>query len=320
MPTKRGAKAHAKRQRGASHAGFHFHNLYQCCQMKWFIRFVLAIEPNYTATPLLNGSAFHEGKATFYTTASKAKALRKVESELKSRKSEFYNDEQFLSTYERAPILLSHWIEKFGYLDLKRFNIIDVERELEVKIPGTNYVFTVRPDAIVEDKKSGQRFGMETKTSSFSIKTTEMGVYYGDQATAYLWAANTFYDKPLYAIIPDIAYWNKASDKQSNISCVRGDLIRRSQRRIRQFYSALAQLQTIMSQKVRAYEQGADPYTLFQRNTHYCNAFYKACEYAEICDNDLTKIKRLPPGFRRRRTLIKPSFSDYVEDSITGLY
>jgi len=318
-PAKRGEKAHAERQRSASHAGFHFHNLYQCCQMKWFIRYLLRIETKYTATPLINGAAFHEGKALFYTTGSRSKALRKVETEIKSRRAEFESDEEYYKTFERCPVLLDYWINKFGYIDLKRFDLVDVEKELTVTIPGTSYVFTVRPDAIVKEKgKDGDWYGMETKTSSFSIKTTEIGVHYGDQATAYLWAAREHYGRPLYAVIPDIAYWNKSSTGPHNINCVRGDLVQRTEERMRQFTAGIATLQNIISQKVEAYRQGADPYSLFQRNTYYCDAYFKPCEFIEICDNNLTQVKRLPPGFKRSRKLISPRPFDYVEDKLAN--
>lgn len=324
MPKKKskggGQKAYKKRQRKASHAGFHFHNLYDCCQIKWFTRFIMRIEPRYTPTPLLNGSAFHEGKATFYRTGKRDSALRKVESELRSRKSEFENDEEYLTTADRCPILLDAWIEKFGHLDLERFKPIAIEKSLEVTVPGTDYIFTIRPDAIMEDRETGEWVGMETKTSSFSIKTTEMGVYYGDQATAYMWAAGLHYKKPIAYIIPDIAYWNKQATGPHNIKCTRGDLIKRSDRRIRQYVSGLAQQQSEMAQKVEAYRQGYDPYTLWRRNTHYCNAFFKPCEFAEICDNDLTRIKRLPPGYRREKNWIRPKMHDAVEDSAVGIY
>lgn len=318
---KRGTKAYKNRQRGASHAGFHYHNLYQCCQVKWFIKYILRINTKFTSTALINGAAFHEGKATFYTTGSRAKALRKVESEIRNRQQEFESEQEYRTTLERCPILLDYWIEKFGFEDLKRFNIIDVEKELIVRLPGTKNVATVRPDAIVEEKGGdGDWYGMETKTSSFSIKTTEMGVHYGDQSTIYAWAARAHYKRPLFAIIPDIAYWNKQSTGEHNIKIVRGDLIQRSDRRIAQFVGGLVQLQNIISQKIEAYRQGADPYILFQRNTHYCNAFFKPCEYAEICDNDLTRVKRLPPGYKKDRTLIKPKLTDYVEDDLAGIY
>lgn len=317
----RGTKAANARKRRASHAGFHYHNLYDNCQVKWFTRFILRINTTYTATPLINGSAFHEGKALFYLTGSAAKALRKCETEIKQRKDEFSSSEEYFKTLDRCPVLLSHWIDQYGYSDLKRFDIIDVEKELTVKVPGTKYVFTIRPDAIVREKSNKDMlFGMETKTSSFSIKTTEMGVYYGDQATAYLWATASHYGKPLYGVIPDIAYWNKASSNEANITCTRGDIIRRSARRIKQFTSGLAQQQSEMAQKLAAYKAGHDPYTLFRRNTHYCSAFFKPCEFAEICDNDLTTIKRLPPGFRRDKYLIKPKATDPVEDTSVGLY
>lgn len=312
-------KVHQQQQRQASMAGFHYHNLYQCCPQKFFIKFILRIESKYTAQPLINGAAFHEGKATFYKTGSETKALNKCKSEIKSRQTEFQERQVFLDTLERCPILLKYWIDKLGKLDIKRFNFLGIEDEIILTVPGTPYIFTMRLDAVVQEKKGDKDiYIMETKTSSFSIRTTELGVYYGDQATAYTWGAKTFYKKPIYGVIPDIAYWNKKSSGTHNISCARGDIIMRSDRRIHQFLSSTAQLQTEIAQKVEAYKQGYDPYLLFPRNTYYCNAFFKPCEYAEICDNDLTKIKRLPPDLKRNRSRTKPIPADYVEDICCG--
>ena len=319
-PVRKVTKVHQKSQRTASHAGFHYHSLYQCCPMKWFIKFILRIESKSTAVPLINGAAFHEGKATFYLTGSEKKALNKVKSEIKDRQEEFADRQEFLSVLERCPILLQHWIDRLGKGDLKRFNFLGVEDEIILPIPGTPYIFTMRLDAVVQEKKGDKSiYIMETKTSSFSIRTTEMGVYYGDQATAYTWGAKNFYKKPIYGVIPDIAYWNKKATGTHNISCVRGDIIMRSDRRIHQFLSSTAQLQTEIAQKVEAYKKGYDPYMLFPRNTYYCNAFFKPCEYAGICDNNLTKIKRLPSDLKRNRSWTKPIPNDYVEDSCSGL-
>lgn len=314
-PQKKRETAFAKQQRRASAAGFHFHNLYQCCQIKWAIKFLLRIKPTHTAMPLINGSAFHEGKGTFYQTGSAKKAILRCKQEITSRKSEFQYLEDYEQTLERCPILLEAWIAKFGYGDLKRFNFIAVEEELQVPVPGTDFILTVRPDAVVED--STGCYILETKTSSFSIKTTELGVYNGDQATAYIWAVKQAYGKHA-EVIPDIAYWNKIAKDASNISCVRGDIVSRNERDMAQYIGGLAQLQTEISQKVNAFKNGYDFYTLFQRNTYYCNAFFKPCEFADVCRNDLTTTKRLPPGLKRSRTRVKPALNHYVNDTCQG--
>lgn len=309
-----------KKQRTASHAGFHFHMLYQCCQMKWAIRSLFRITTKYTATPLINGHAFHEGKAEFYVTKSKAKALKKCRFEIKDRRREFESDDEYQRTLDRCPTLLEHWIDTFGFQDLKRFKFVGVERPLELKLPGSNFVVTARLDAIVQEKTGDKEYYiLETKTSSFSIRTTELGVFYGDQATLYTWMAEQHYKIKITGVIPDIAYWNKQSNSIDNIKCVRGDIIQRTERRQQQYVNGLKQLQSEMAQKIEAVKAGADPYTLFPRNTHYCNAYYKACEFAAICDTNLAKVKQLPPGFTREEGAIDVKVTDYVEDQCSGI-
>lgn len=310
-----------KVQRRASHAGFHFHNLFQCCPMKFFIKFLLRIEPKYTAVPLINGAAFHDGKATFYKTGSEAKALRTIKTEIRQRKDEFQYTDDYDSTMERCPALLKAWIAAFGHVDLKRFDFLAVEEEYALPVPNTkDFVFTVRPDTVVQEKTGDKDiYILETKTSSFSIGTTEIGVYYGDQATAYTWAVKEVFGQYPYGVIPDIAYWNKQSTLQSNIKCVRGDIIKRTPLRIAQYLGSVAQLQTQISQLIEAYKAGYNPYGLFPRNTFYCNAFFKPCEYAEVCDCDLPKLKRLPPALKKNRSSVKPRLNHYVDDICAGI-
>jgi hypothetical protein len=178
-------KREDKGQRRASHAGFHFHNLYQCCQVKWMLRYLYQISTKFTAVPLINGSAFHEGKAEFYITGSEKKAIAKTKAEIRDRRKEFQDDTDYAEVLDRCPQLLSHWIAEYGQVDLKRFKIVGVEKEIKLLVPGTNFYVTVRIDFIGDDKKSKDRYVYETKTSAFSEKTTEFGVYYGDQATIY---------------------------------------------------------------------------------------------------------------------------------------
>jgi hypothetical protein len=286
------------------------------------LRYLYQISTKFTAVPLINGSAFHEGKAEFYLTKSEKKAISKCKSEIKARRKEFQDEADYFEVIDRCPQLLSNWILELGKEDLKRFKIVGVEREFKILVPGTNFYMTVRIDFIGDDKSSLDRYIYETKTSSFSEKTTKFGVYYGDQATIYTWAVETALKKKIAGVVPDIAYWNKAAKSSGNIHCFRGDIIERGPTRIKQFLGGVAQLQSEIAQKVEAFKEGYDPYVLFQRNTHYCNAFFKPCEFGEICNGDITKMTRLPIGFTKGKRRIIPKVRDmkYVEDSCVGIY
>jgi len=308
-----------KAQRGASHAGFHFMHLYQCCPMKFFIRHVLRIDTIYIAAPLVTGSAFHEGKAIWYNTRSETKAKRKVEIEIEKHEDDYEYADQYERDLIRFPILLEKWIDEYGRRDLEDFEILGVEKELKVEVPGTNgFEMTMRPDLVYRDKQDKRLYVHDTKTSSFSKKITEMSVYYGDQATAYLWAVKENYDERPEALIADIAYWNKNARGEDNISCYRGELVIRSDSQIREFQEEVASIFNEISQKVAAWRSGKFSKTeLFHRNTYYCNSYAKPCEYADICRTNIEEKKRVPPGFIRVPNSKKETIASFVNDSIT---
>ena len=265
------------------------------CQFKFFIKYYLKLVPIYTAKALINGSAFHEGKATFYLTHSKKKAMTVCKNEIISRELEFEYEEDYISVYKRCPILLDYWIDKLGYDDLEYFTPYMVEEELRFKLGNGSHAFiTLRPDTILKSKKTGKLFGMETKTSSFSKKLAILGVENGDQATTY-WAGlqEHLHGENIECILADVAYWNKSSDDEANIDCVRSAPIVRYPEDIRQYKASTAQLFYEMSTKVQAVVAGHDPYTLFKRNTSHCNSFFKPCEYLPIC-----RKQGLCDGFR----------------------
>jgi hypothetical protein len=313
-----------KTDRGASHSGFHFYNLFQLCQLKFAIQYYLRIFPVYTASPLINGSAFHEGKATFYLTRSKKKALEKCKAEILPRRNEFEFPEDYEQVYLRCPTLLEYWIEKYGYEVLEYFKPFCVEKELKFFLKnGTKAYVTLRPDTILESKKTGKLTLMETKTSSFSKKLTIMGVENGDQATTYwIGAKENFPDKKIEGIICDVAYWNKAALGEDNIECLRSDPITRSKHDERVYKLSVSRLFYEMSTKIQAVKAGYDPYGLFARNTHYCNSFFKPCEYIDICRrDDLFKDFRHLKRFNLRRDRQNPlkTFSSFTvtNDNIT---
>jgi hypothetical protein len=300
---------------GASAAGFHFVNLYQCCQRKFFMKWFVRPVEKFLSPALIFGSAFHEGKATFYQTKSLDKAKAKVRSELKKYRSLFEYQEQYDKAVLRCPVLLQRWAEIFGYADFDKYDLVEVEGNYNTEVPGTNgFIFTGRIDALVRDKADGQLYILETKTAGSSVNLTINGVFNGDQATSYIWLAGLKYGEKIAGVIADVAYWNTNAKYESNIEIVRSELITRSDDDIEMFVKGLALLFSEISQKAEAFNQGYDAASLFPRNTFYCMSYGKACEFINICRLNYKKDGYVPLGFTKDKR--KLDLGGYIEDRI----
>ena len=305
-----------KEQRGASPSGFHFYHLYQCCPRKFFIKYLARIEPTHTAAPLISGAAFHEAKAVFYSTHSLKKAVAKCEREIKSRKAEFYDSDRYEFDMLRYPLLLEKWIIKYGFDDLDNMNIHMLEEEISMPVPSTeNFRMTMRADLVFSYKGDKDIYVMDTKTSSHSIGLTQDTLYYGDQATTYIYGVSEKMKRPVRGLIADIAYWHKNSTSPDKIQCVRGDLIVRTPKQLKEFMLNVSAVFNEISQKVNAFASGKySEHLLFPRCTYYCMSYNKRCEYSDICRTQLSLKGRTPNGFRRTAKSKKASFSAYTND------
>jgi hypothetical protein len=301
------------KKRGASAAGFHYANLYQCCPRKWYFRYIKGFQNKIVGRPLILGAAFHEGKAMFYQGATSAKAVQAALDIVELSKKEM-EIEEYKEVLFRIPIFLRAWIDTFGRNDLKEYKFLAIERQFEVPIEGTPFKMTIRPDAVVQTKVEKTILIMETKTSGFSSRVTEEGVAFGDQATSYLFGVKKMTKWKPMAVLPDIAYWNSKTRNTENIRMIRGDLVFRTDEQIRNFEKSMGQLFQEMSQKAQAYKEGFDPWVLFPRNSYYCVSYSTPCEFAGICRENCELMKKPPVGFKKIGG-IKP-IGGYVEDQI----
>lgn len=292
-----------------SASGFHFINLYQCCPRKFYMRYVKGWRPKAVGKPLVLGGAFHEGKAAWYLGKSEKASIRKAMEyvELFKDKMEGADEGERTANYEevlfRVENLLHYWIERIGQTDRLQYKPIAIEEEMTVPIEGTPYVMTMRQDGILHDKANGLNIILETKTSSFSHRVTKEAVYYGDQATCYLWGVKK--QKPklnIYAVMPDIAYWNKTTRDVNNIQFIRGDLVFRNDYQLKLFENSMKQLFTETTQKIQALKQGYDADILFPRNSYYCLSYSKVCEYANVCQQNVQKMRKVPDEMEKDRT------------------
>jgi hypothetical protein len=276
------------------------------------------LEPKLIATPLLAGSAFHAGKALFYTTESEKKAIALVQEELKFRKSDFESQEEYLSALDRTPAMLASWINEWGKSDLKNLNLIGVEQPIKIPFPGRkDWFFTMRLDMIAEDKYDNLLI-YESKTSSWSIKSTLLSLQYGDQVTSYIWGAERKYKRRVTAVVPDITFMSSNTKDTGKITNFRGDFIYREPEDIDFFSRSMSQVSSEIAQKMKAVYSGHDP-AIFSRNSYYCNAYNRPCEFAEICRQAIDAKTKLPAGFRRRPGQFKLSeITEALDDNIVA--
>ena len=308
-----------KPERKGSNSGYHFYNLYQCCERKFYLRLgPPRLEPMFIAPPLLVGGAFHAGKALFYKTGKENLALRLVRDELIDRKREFQERDEYLAALDRTPSMLASWIAEYGKDDLKFLDIIDVERSLKVPFPGKpNWHFTMRIDMIAKDRFDNLLI-YETKTSSWSVKSTLITIQYGDQVTGYIWGAERKYKRKVTAVVPDITFFSKEAKDAKSIKNYRSDFVYREPQDIQFFSRSMAQKASEIGQKMKAVYSGHDP-AIFSRNGYYCNAYNRPCEFAEVCRMNLTAKSKVPPGFRKRPGKFKvPEIFEPLDDAIAG--
>jgi len=310
-------------KRRESSLGFHYFNLYQCCPRKFFIKYFCRIVPKHIHPALVQGSAFHEGKAVFYTHKSKSLQVREKAAIqtalgiLEESKDQLADEGIYKDLEFRLPNFLHFWIQEIGQHDLRNYKVLYVEKQLLVPIAGTPYSMTIRPDTILQDRQHGQIYIMETKTSGFSIRVTTQAVELGDQATSYIFGARKVLGLDIYGCVPDVSYWNKNTMDVKNIKNERGAIITRDEYACSAFEKGVAQVLTEINQKALAYKKGYDPWLLFPRNSHYCTSFANPCDYAGICYSACEKMKQLPSEFRRDTQVRK--ITGLTEDSIAVL-
>ena len=291
---------HLSRRGAKAASAFHYFNLYQCCPRKFYFKYFKRWIPKHVHPALVQGSAFHEGKATFYTSKARTlesrerQAITKALDVLDESREELENEQTYKDIGYRLPNMLHFWIQEVGRFDLNNYKFLAVEKQLKVPISGTPYEMTVRQDAIGQDKQNGLIYIFETKTSGFSHRLTSEAVFYGDQATAYIWAARKALKLDVFGVIPDISYWNKNSVDVKNIQNIRGDIVQRSEFALNAFERMTAQILTEINQKAQAYKKGYDPFILFPRNCYYCLSYSSKCDYAPFCYDDVEKIKTPP--------------------------
>jgi len=284
-----------EQKRRESASGYHFYNLYQNCPRKWYIRYLMRLEGEFKAPPLMLGSAVHEGKATFYQSGSIDKGIKAFLRDLKANQGSYEDIDDYDLAKRRGVDMLKKWYVAHGADDLSRYKVVAVEEELIAKMPN-GFILTSRLDAVLQRNRSSEMFIMETKTTGYSAIMADRFAQASDQLTTELYAAWRARPKwPIVGVIPDIMYENR-----HKVECIRGDIVARSQSELREYEQGTMGVLSEIAQKASAWRSRRyPPESLFPRNTSWCLSYNHKCEYYDICRTVLSEKGEPPFGFTR---------------------
>jgi hypothetical protein len=279
----------------ASRAGFHFLSTYQGCRWKWYINHYRHIKPLKVSRYLTFGSAFHAAKEAFYrgevTNAEDFVYTGTVV--LVAERDAYEKSDQYEEDIVKMRVMASKWWETFAADELATYDILAIEEEMNINLPG-GFVMTVRPDVVVRERTTGIVYAFETKTTSRSIPEMARSVACQQQVDAQLlgikgWMTARGMDiSTLGGVIPDIVY-----SRQSVCRAERTTPINRSVKELADAQLSFSGLFAEIGQKVQALDaKEMPPEALFDRNGAWCSQF--GCEYEQICRARFTTP---PPGY-----------------------
>ena len=259
----------------------------------------MGFQPKHLTVPLASGGAFHDGKAEYYLTWSMDKGLKELKESFLERAEMLDDEVDRGKVLHRLRIMFASWVDDIGKNDEGNYKIIEVEKEWKIKFPN-GFVATARPDAVVQNRKTGVYYIFETKTSSFSVGLALQTVLLGDQATMYSYGFKQRWpNRKFGGVIPDITYWNSRSTDTAKIINYREDIVRRTPYELKAFELYTMAVLEDLAGRVRAVEDGVtEPIVAFGPNRSWCFSYHHTCEYADICGKDL-RPDDVPNGFVR---------------------
>ena len=278
----------------ASAAGYHYLNLYQCCQWKWHLRYNLGLEPQLLSRFLIFGQVFHLIKEACYKRAIIDLDQMQVmmRGELTARRELYEKQADFDDDLQRAPIMLAKWHEAFGVDDFDNYEILAVEEQMIFPLP-MGFEMSVRPDVVVRERDSGRIYAFETKTTSRSASEMAKRVECEHQVDAQILGINNWLSNVVgiegecSGVIPDIIY-----KRQSVCTATRDVVVTRTRKELADAKLGFAGIFAELAQKRASLEAGVLPEVLYSRNGAWCGNF--SCEYKSICT---ARFQDTPPGF-----------------------
>lgn len=294
---------------GSSAAGFHFVSYYLQDPWKFFLKYVLGLEPEHTAPPLVFGKSIHDAIECMLLYGQ-ADHMTKTFSELmKSRKPEYADQAIYENDLARGKEMLLVWANTWYEHDLQTRELLDVEETEQVKL-ANGLSMTIRTDARWRDLSTDKVIIDDHKTTSWSVKGHYQGLQIDDQSSAYIWGtAKQHPDWQVLGLQPDVLY-----QKGSVVKAERPGLVVRTPYELKAFELKMIGVFQELNQKVRTYLEDPSyqqvPEYLFARNTKD-EKFFSGSEFHEIYRQP-PPAEHAPLGYRWNPKLRK-QLTSYLE-------
>lgn len=286
----------AKEEMRESPGGRSMLSLYQDCPRKWAWKYLKGFKPKFTAEHFTFGSAIHEAHEVFYENGYNWDKMI-------TRGDEFLNEHDPL-LIPKARVCLDTWFQQIGVNDISKTEVLAVEEEVYLTLPN-DFKMTCRLDRLLKDKKTGEIFICDTKTTGWSLEATLRNYTYHDQPQLYYMAAReTFPDlmKDCRGWKTDGIYVKERVVKGEKTGEYYSDAMRSetntfSEKLLDDTKNSYASFIDEMAYKIEEVEVAKEPISInFPKCNATCLAYNRPCEFYNIC-HKIDDIDGIPANF-----------------------
>lgn len=164
--------------------GGHFYDTFRSCPRKWFLKYVLGLKERTFAKALNYGSAVHEAFSEFYKDWNKDTLIDVTLQRIDESRDKYYKLIDYQNDRNRAVDSLTAWYSRFGVSDKETFDVVENEEE-HVSTLSNGVEFRIRPDRIMREKKTGNVYIFDTKTTGVGLDKMFNKTAFSDQPTMY---------------------------------------------------------------------------------------------------------------------------------------
>ena len=277
-----------------SPSGFSFYSTYKSCNRLFYLKYVNGLQPLVKAPPLTFGSAFHDAKKLYWEGPYNADGMiKEFEDSLLSMKDEYEDVEKYKDDLSRGRRMIDNWLYTHHDENQERYVPLAVEQQYDILLgPNKDFLFTIRPDVILKDKKFGKNLIEDTKSTGWSLDMVFKTNALNDQLSSYIFGVRKVH--PEWRI--ETARIDCSYARGKKVESQRGMEIYRSKGDLAVFEMGLYGIILEVSQKYKSLSKYPWP-VLFPRNGGHCYKYNKPCPYSDICRMNIP-IGTVPPGFK----------------------
>ena len=277
-----------------SPSGMSFYMTFMNCPRMGYLKYINGLRPDIKSPPLIFGSAFHDAKKIYWEGPYNADGMiAEFNASLLAMKEEYEDEVKYHDDLARGYTMIDNWLYTHHDENQERYIPLAVEQQYDIMIgPNQNFLFTIRPDVVLKDKKFGKNIIEDSKSTGWSLDMVFKTNALNDQLTSYIWGVNKVH--PEWKI--ETARIDCSYARGKKVESQRGIEIYRSKADLAVFEMGLYGLILEVSQKYKSLSKYPWP-LLFPRNGNNCYKYNRPCPYAEICRMNIP-IGVVPPGFK----------------------